>query len=153
MRSPLKVDALFALLDLAGLRSSDVADALGVSRPTVTNWRKGNHSLSPEHYTALVRLVESYETTWLAIHRAKTKHTTSEEPIPGTTVQVQVYADNYKGHMHQSVRACLKSLCSMTGESLTGWDYNKLCEYTEQLAGMARSLRIILQDPEEKESQ
>jgi transcriptional regulator with XRE-family HTH domain len=149
VQNSFKPEALFAMLDLAGLRSADVARALDVSRATITNWRKGTHSLSPEHYAALIRLAASYETIWLGTHRAMTQQAPREEPMPGTRLHVQVFAENYQEQMHRSFRACLETLHALIAATPSDWNYDTVCALTEELAGMARALRIIMADTEE----
>ncbi len=143
MQSPFEPAILFHMLDSAGLRSADVARALGVSRAAVCNWRKGNYALSPEHYAGLVKLAASYETTWLAIHRAMSQQAPDAEPMPGYRLHVQAFAGDYRAQMHQSFRACVESVRALITDQ-AGWNYETLCAVTEELAGMSRALRIIM---------
>jgi len=151
MQSPFEPAILFHMLDSAGLRSADVARALRVSRAAVCNWRKGNYALSPEHYAALVRLAASYETTWLAIHRAMSQQAPDAEPMPGYRLHVQAFAGDYRAQMHQSFRACLASVTALSTEAPGDWNYQALSDATEELASMSRALRVIMAEQKEND--
>jgi transcriptional regulator with XRE-family HTH domain len=151
VQSPFRPQIMFAMLDNAGLRQADIARAIGVSEPTVCNWVKGNHSMSPAHYAALVKLAASYESVWLSIHRAMTRQPSVEEPIPGYRLHVQAFAGDYRAQMHQSFRACLASIIALSTDPPGDWNYQALSDATEELASMSRALRIIMEEQKEKD--
>ena len=119
-------EMLFTLCEAAGLRPTDIARALQVSKPTVTGWRQGTQRLSKEHYAELLRLAYSPPTFWRLLHRMKTGQIKNEDNAHGHYFAIAQSPDDYQGWIRDAFRAAVAQVNELVSGDSSAWHYDTI---------------------------
>ncbi len=132
------------MVDAAGVKSTEIAEKLGVTRATVSRWRAGTRRMDDGHYQALVELATGSETQFLMIHRLAQQPggvASSED----RTLLLSVHtAPDYQAKFVQSFRFQLQKLVKLASGDPQDWDYQALKFYAQDVHGMASALAVIM---------